>query len=62
MRDAMAKGPLGFPVVDVAVTLIDGSLPYASTARSSRSAPPAGSRMSEALAAATPHLLEPVIG
>ena len=25
MRDALAKGPLGFPVVDVAVTLIDGS-------------------------------------
>ena len=25
VRDAMAKGPLGFPVVDVAVTLIDGS-------------------------------------
>ena len=25
MRDAMVKGPLGFPVVDVAVTLIDGS-------------------------------------
>jgi elongation factor G len=24
-RDAMVKGPLGFPVVDVAVTLIDGS-------------------------------------
>ena len=25
VRDAMAKGPLGFPVVDVAVTLTDGS-------------------------------------
>ena len=25
VRDAMVKGPLGFPVVDVAVTLIDGS-------------------------------------
>ena len=25
VRDAMAKGPLGFPVVDVAVTLVDGS-------------------------------------
>ena len=25
VRDAMQKGPLGFPVVDVAVTLIDGS-------------------------------------
>ena len=24
-RDAMARGPLGFPVVDVSVTLIDGS-------------------------------------
>lgn len=25
VRDAMEKGPLGYPVVDVAVTLIDGS-------------------------------------
>ena len=25
VKDAMGKGPLGFPVVDVAVTLIDGS-------------------------------------
>ena len=25
VRDALGKGPLGFPVVDVAVTLIDGS-------------------------------------
>ena len=25
VRDALVKGPLGFPVVDVAVTLIDGS-------------------------------------
>ena len=25
VRDAMTKGPLGFPVVDVAVTLLDGS-------------------------------------
>ena len=32
----------------------------ASTARSSRSAPPGGSAMAEALAAAAPHLLEPV--
>ena len=24
-RDAMARGPLGFPVVDVSVTLVDGS-------------------------------------
>ena len=27
VRDAMVKGPLGFPVVDVAVTLTDGSYP-----------------------------------
>ena len=25
VRDGLAKGPLGFPVTDVAVTLIDGS-------------------------------------
>ena len=24
-KDALARGPLGFPVVDVSVTLIDGS-------------------------------------
>ncbi|HMI40077.1 MAG TPA: elongation factor G [Sphingomicrobium sp.] len=59
IKDAMAKGPLGFPVVDVAVTLIDGS--YHSVDSSELSFRMAGRiAMSEALAAATPHLLEPV--
>jgi elongation factor G len=59
IRDAMAKGPLGFPVVDVAVTLIDGS--YHSVDSSEIAFRTAGRMaMSEALAAASPHLLEPV--
>jgi elongation factor G len=59
IKDAMAKGPLGFPVVDVAVTLADGS--YHSVDSSELSFRMAGRiAMSEALAAATPHLLEPV--
>lgn len=59
VRDAMAKGPLGFPVVDVAVTLTDGS--YHSVDSSELAFRTAGRiAMSEALAAASPHLLEPV--
>ena len=59
VKDAMAKGPLGFPVVDVAVTLIDGS--YHSVDSSELSFRMAGRiAMNEALAAANPHLLEPV--
>ena len=59
VRDAMAKGPLGFPVVDVAVTLVDGS--YHSVDSSEIAFRTAGRvAMSEALAAAAPHLLEPV--
>jgi elongation factor G len=59
VRDAMMKGPLGFPVVDVAVTLIDGS--YHSVDSSELAFRTAGRiAMSEALAAASPHLLEPV--
>jgi elongation factor G len=55
----MTKGPLGFPVVDVAVTLIDGS--YHSVDSSELAFRTAGRiAMSEALAAAAPHLLEPV--
>ncbi|HEY0413670.1 MAG TPA: elongation factor G [Allosphingosinicella sp.] len=59
VRDALAKGPLGFPVVDVAVTLVDGSY---HTVDSSELAFRTAGRigMSEALAAAAPHLLEPV--
>lgn len=59
VRDAMAKGPLGFPVVDVAVTLVDGS--YHSVDSSELAFRTAGRiAMSEALEAAAPHLLEPV--
>ncbi|MEA3015985.1 MAG: elongation factor, partial [Sphingomonadales bacterium] len=60
VRDALAKGPLGFPVVDVAVTLVDGS--YHSVDSSEIAFRTAGRiGMAEALAAAQPHLLEPVM-
>ena len=60
VKDALDKGPLGgFPVVDVAVTLIDGS--YHSVDSSELAFRTAGRiAMSDALAAAAPHLLEPV--
>jgi len=59
VKDAMEKGPLGFPVVDVAVTLTDGS--YHSVDSSELAFRTAGRiAMSEALAAAAPHLLEPI--
>jgi elongation factor G len=59
VRDALEKGPLGFPVVDVAVTLVDGS--YHSVDSSEIAFRTAGRiAMAEALAAASPHLLEPV--
>jgi elongation factor G len=59
VRDALATGPLGFPVVDVAVTLTDGS--YHTVDSSELAFRTAGRiAMSEALAAASPHLLEPV--
>jgi elongation factor G len=59
VTDALVKGPLGFPVVDVAVTLIDGS--YHSVDSSELAFRTAGRiGMSEALAQAAPHLLEPV--
>jgi len=59
VKDAMQKGPLGFSVVDVAVTLIDGS--YHSVDSSELAFRMAGRiAMQEALAAAHPHLLEPV--
>ena len=59
VRDAMLKGPLGFPVVDVAVTLLDGSF---HAVDSSELAFRVAGRMamSEALAQAAPYLLEPV--
>jgi elongation factor G len=59
IRDACLKGPLGFPVVDVAVTLTDGS--YHSVDSSELAFRTAGRiAMQEALAAASPHLLEPI--
>ncbi|HEV2043806.1 MAG TPA: elongation factor G, partial [Sphingomicrobium sp.] len=59
VKDAMIKGPLGFPVDDVAVTLVDGS--YHSVDSSELAFRTAGRiAMHDALAAATPHLLEPV--
>jgi elongation factor G len=59
VREAMRRGPLGFPVVDVAVTLIDGS--YHSVDSSELAFRLAGRlAMSEALAACAPHLLEPM--
>ncbi|MGZ8311784.1 MAG: elongation factor G [Allosphingosinicella sp.] len=60
VRDGLAKGPLGFPVVDVSVTLIDGS--YHSVDSSEIAFRTAGRiGMSEALGQAAPHLLEPVM-
>jgi elongation factor G len=59
VKDAMLKGPLGFPVVDVAVTLVDGS--YHSVDSSELAFRLAGrAAMQEAMAQAVPHLLEPV--
>jgi elongation factor G len=59
VRDAMLKGPLGFTVVDVAVTLTDGS--YHSVDSSELAFRLAGRiAMQEALAQAAAHLLEPV--
>ena len=59
VRDALAKGPLGFAVVDVAVTLTDGS--YHSVDSSELAFRTAGRiAMQEALSGAAPYLLEPV--
>ena len=59
VRDALLRGPLGFTVVDVAVTLTDGS--YHSVDSSELAFRTAGRiAMSEALAQAAAHLLEPV--
>ncbi|SNS11487.1 translation elongation factor 2 (EF-2/EF-G) [Sphingomonas laterariae] len=58
-RDAIAKGPLGFPVVDVAVTLVDGA--FHSVDSSELAFRTAGRlAVAEALAAAAPYLLEPM--
>jgi elongation factor G len=60
VTDAVKKGPLGFPVVDLAVTLTDGSY---HTVDSSDAAFQAAARlaMSEALPKAKPVLLEPIL-
>jgi elongation factor G len=59
VREAMRKGPLGFEVVDCAVTLVDGS--YHSVDSSELAFRLAGRiAMQEALTAANPHLLEPM--
>lgn len=59
IRDAMQKGPLGCQVVDVMVTLVDGS--FHSVDSSELAFRTAGRiAMSEALAAAQPYLLEPI--
>ena len=59
VRDAMEAGPLGFPVVDVAAVLTDGSF---HAVDSSELAFRIAGRiaMSEALATAAPYLLEPI--
>ena len=59
-RDAMARGPLGFPVVDVSVTLLDGSY---HTVDSSDMAFRAAAKhaLDEALGKARPVLLEPIL-
>ena len=59
VAEAMRKGPLGFQVVDCSVTLVDGS--YHSVDSSELAFRLAGRiAMQEALAAANPHLLEPM--
>ncbi len=59
-RDAVKSGPLGFPVVDLSVTLTDGSY---HTVDSSDAAFQAAARLAlaEALPKAKPVLLEPVL-
>jgi elongation factor G len=59
-RDALTRGPLGFPVVDVAVTLTDGSY---HTVDSSDMAFRAAAKIAlgEALPKARPVLLEPIL-
>jgi elongation factor G len=60
VRDYLKRGPLGFPLVDLAVTLVDGSY---HTVDSSDAAFQAAAKiaMSEALPKAKPVLLEPIL-
>ena len=59
VRDVMERGPMGFPVVDVSVTLIDGSF---HAVDSSELAFRIAGRMAmaDALAQSAPYLLEPI--
>jgi elongation factor G len=60
VKDFMTHGPLGFPVVDVAVTLLDGS--YHSVDSSDMAFRQAGRlAMSEGLPQCNPVLLEPIM-
>lgn len=60
VRDALQEGPLGFPVVDIAVNLADGS--YHTVDSSDMAFQLAGRlAMKEGLAEASPVLLEPVL-
>ncbi len=59
VRDSLATGPLGFPVVDVAVTLTDGK--YHAVDSSEQAFKTAGRMaMNEALPKCNPVLLEPI--
>jgi len=59
VRDALERGPLGFPVTDVEVVLTDGS--YHSVDSSEMSFRAAGRlAMSDGLRACAPYLLEPI--
>jgi len=60
VRDYLTEGPLGFPVVDVAVTLTDGS--YHSVDSSDMAFRQAGRlAMSEGMPKCSPVLLEPIM-
>ena len=59
-RDALARGPLGFPVVDVSVTLLDGSH-HAVDSSDLAFRTAAKIAVGEALPKARPTLLEPVL-
>ena len=60
VQDVLKRGPLGFPVVDVAVKLVDGSYHSVdSSDQAFRTAAQIGMR--EALEACTPVLLEPIL-
>ena len=60
VRDYLAEGPLGFPVVDISVTLTDGS--YHAVDSSDMAFRQAGRlAMSEGMPKCTPVLLEPVM-